>query len=146
MHYANWNYALLYFNLCDAVGTHCVVKYCPNIFKKTVNVSFHKIRADETARQKWMNALEINNALRPGVKLDSTTARICGAHFTKECFSLGILENGSTKLLPKAVPSIFPKAPVPLSSDGPSSAKKRRYQGKFKLLYSSHFQIIRLIS
>lgn len=113
------------------VGTRCVVKYCPNIFKKTGNVSFHKIRADESLRHKWIHALETNNALRPGADLHQKTSRICGAHFTKDSFSLGINGNGSTKLLPKAVPSIFPKAPVPSNSEGPSSAKKRKYEGKF---------------
>lgn len=86
-------------------------------------------------RDKWIAILEENNALGADTVLNLANTRICGAHFSRDSFSMG-----TTKLLPQAVPSVFPKKPIPTSTDGQSSAKKRKYEGKiFRLVVSQYF-------
>ena len=94
-----FHHVLIIYRLAQKmVGTRCILQYCPNVFRKNAHVYFHKVRSDESMREKWMHALKDN--LRPDVNLGLNSARICGAHFPTESFSLGTNGMGTTKLMP----------------------------------------------
>lgn len=86
----------------------CCIKNCDtdeNVVNCT-SVFFVSFPSDIILRLEWLNILNANAALLPGLEVTVST-RICSCHFAEEAFGKHPV-HGYRFLLPSAVPSVFP--------------------------------------
>ncbi|XP_066275799.1 uncharacterized protein [Branchiostoma lanceolatum] len=125
--------------------TVCVAAYCKNV--SSPSISLHAFPKNEKVREEWARNVRRTRGPRPaaGEKVWTPTksSLLCSAHFSEECFDpvpgikkmLGLDVRHGRKLLPGAVPSIFPRGTAPATP-----AKRRESRAVEK---RRHREIIR---
>lgn len=84
---------------------HCFVPGCGSEHGRTADISYHEFPSDDRQREKWLKVIARKDR-QPN--FNSNSSRVCSRHFKDSDYKL---TGTKRRLLPDAVPSMFPEYP-----------------------------------